>query len=136
MTTRRIGRILGAVLAIGMLGGCAVAGQDPEATATTFLQRFSDGDYAGACDLMVYTDDTPVNRTEELQSSCVGGMERLADQAARNSLDEWLASPRSVQSEGTVAVVAFTAVDGQIATVKVDGTWYVADPGIGQFTFA
>lgn len=137
MARRRAGGLLAALMIIGLLGGCAAVGQDPEATATEWLKRFDDGDYAGACALMVDTDDTPVTRKpQQRRDSCVAGLNRLADQAAQNSLDEWRASPRTTRTEGNTAVIEFTAVQGKISEVRVDDVWYVADPGLGVFSFS
>lgn len=137
MARGRAAGLLATLMIMGLLGGCASAGQDPEATATEWLKRFDDGDYAGACALMVDTDDAPVARKpQERKDSCVGGLERLADQAAQSSLDEWRRSARTTRTEGNTAVIEFTAVQGKISEVRVDDVWYVADPGLGVFSFS
>lgn len=137
MARGRAAGLLAGLMIMGLLGGCASAGQDPEGTATEWLKRFDDGDHAGACALMVDTDDTPVARKpQQRKDSCVAGLDRLADQAAQSSLDAWRSSPRTTRTEGNTAVIEFTAVQGKLSEVRVDDVWYVADPGLGVFSIA
>lgn len=102
---------------------------DPEKTATGFLDEVSDGDAAKACEYVATPDGDPVDG-EDREASCELSIDDLLNQAAEHSLDEWLDSDTEVEEDGDNATIRFTDVDGSIGLTKIDDSWYVVSTSL------
>lgn len=120
------------LLALGAtLTACSGDGpsDDPEESATGFLDEVNDGDAAKACTYVATPEGDPVDGSHR-DKDCEVGIDNLLDQAAEQSLDEWLDSDTEVEEVGDHATVRFTDVDGRVGLTKIDDDWYVVSTSL------
>lgn len=119
------------LLALAALTACSGDGpsDDPEKSATGFLDEVKDGDAAKACEYVATSEGAPVEG-EESEASCELSIDDLLNQAAEHSLDEWLDSDTKVEKDGDNATVRFTDVDGSVGLTKIDDNWYVVSTSL------
>jgi hypothetical protein len=110
---------------------------DPEKTATGFLDELNDGDAAKACEYVATPRvGKPVTKGSEEAEDCEGNVDALLNNATGDTLEDWLASDTKVEidddnDEATVAFTDVTAsagvaeVDAEVSLIKADGKWYV-----------
>jgi hypothetical protein len=113
------------------LTACSADGpsDDPEKSATGFLDELNDGDAAKTCEYVATPAGDPVD-DEDSEASCELSIDDLLNQAAEHSLDDWLDSDTEVKEDGDTATVTFTDVDGQVTLTKADGKWYVIETSL------
>lgn len=102
---------------------------DPEKTATAFLDEVKDGDAANACEYVATPAGEPVD-DEDSEASCELSIDDLLNQAAEHSLEKWLDSDTEVEEDGDSATVRFTDVDGTVGLIKADDSWYVVSTSL------
>lgn len=100
---------------------------DPEKSATGFLDEVNDGDAAKACEYVATPDGRPVGDGD---GACKESIDNLLNQAAEHSLDEWLDSGTEVEENGDMTIVTFTDVDGRITLLQADDNWYVVSTSL------